>query len=241
MVCLRVSHDVIPLNNAKVRYHLTVKFTRVIDDPVFTITGYHYKSCKNFRCDLTLEQLLYITQNPLEYGRCGHISLHPVPEGRFMMRDNFVVAEIVDYTPHGCDSSSAITLKVDGPVHQSLKRAAKRIVSDVTLIHPYVQAAFTKVVILTESDTPFITQLIKCYINHKLEWEDTPMIAGEVSSIKLEDINSFIQPLRMIISEDVDLSVILRDDEQFMCDQRPGCIDKLVSHMRKCDVYKNKV
>ena len=142
------------------------------------------------------------------------------------MRDNFVVAKIADYLPHGCDNSSAVTLRVDSPVHQALKRVAKRTLGDAALIHPYLKTACTGYVILTERDARFITRLIKCYINDNFGWKEVSALTGDRPTITLEDINRFIRPLRMMISGDVDINTIL-DDDRFMWDQQQGCIDKL--------------
>ena len=78
---------------------------------------------------------------------------------------------------------SAVSLRINGPVHKALKCIAKRVMDDVTVMAAYVQDVNNDIAVLTNSDLPAIRRLVFWYVQDRFGWSGMRVCGEESESI----------------------------------------------------------
>ena len=199
--------------------------------------------------NLTKDQLLFLISDPIKYGTCGHVSLHPLPNDRFEVRNELTLGDYADYPPCIHTRAYRASLRVNGPVHESVKLVTRHLLHEMLIVSPYVKDLSVDITVLGCQDKPLIKRLLASYVRYgaiqywkrnKETYESA--VKRELAEVSVEKMNSFIHRCNLSISQEFDLQSIDIEDVIALMDlaQDINVDHVLSSHAFHCKRILNK-
>ena len=215
----------------------------------FSIEAHMRSSPRRFSFDLKKDQLLFLINEPIKYGKCGHVSLHKLPNDRFEIRDEYTLAHYADYCPDIHIFAYRASLRVNGPVHNSVKLMTRKLLHEMFIVSPYVRDVSVDTIVLSALDAPLIKRLMASYVHKQvvLGWkrkEETyeAAVDREISNTTVDKLNKYIGLCNLSISPDFDLRAVHIGDLMAMMGEaeRIDIVHVLTTHAFQCRRILNK-
>ena len=165
-------------------------FESIPIDPIFKI---EYDSKSPFSLCLARNELEFLIKDSISNGRCGHMSIIPLRDNQFVVRDNMAMVRTMSVECH-----TSPIMQINVAVYEKLKCVAKCVLDDIDHLHQLIKR-HNGTITLTRKDIIFVKQIIVAcarfkYIHTTPDTGENHFTAARhrVASLDLQQLNKFL-------------------------------------------------